>query len=96
MSSDEPTQDVATQCRYETTEQAFREDLSDEELIRCIDAMAHQNGGFIRGIGDYRHELARRGTERLNQRLERLTWVLVALTLVLVVMMFLVWGELRR
>ncbi len=60
--------------------------LSEEELIRAHDELATSISGVQVGVNYYREELARRTTEQQGKRIERLTWALVFLTLVLVVL----------
>jgi hypothetical protein len=59
--------------------------MPEEDLIRCIDAFAHTGGGHKRRVADFRNELTQRGIERQGRRLEKLTWALVALTIVITV-----------
>jgi hypothetical protein len=84
-------------CRTAVWEERFREALTDDQLIRCRDVHASRSGGWNRTPADYRNELTRRATERQNQRLERLIWALVALTIVVTIAtLVLVWSKLRH
>lgn len=79
-----PSFEEDQRCRQKITEQEFRAGLSDDDLVRCIDMMAYGEGGWVRNVSDYQAELTRRETERQNRRLEMLTWVIAALTVVLI------------
>jgi hypothetical protein len=59
--------------------------LSDDELISYYDPlMAPRQNAFVSGPDDYLNELRRRETDRQTTWLVRLTWVIAALTVVLV------------
>jgi hypothetical protein len=79
---------------------SFRElrSLPEPELVRRYDLLTQaEEFIYIRGPDDYLDELTRRETERQSRRLERLTWELVALTIVITVAtLVLVWSELRH
>jgi hypothetical protein len=79
-----PSYEARQRCAAEISEQQLRKELTDAQLIDCIDLMAYGEGGWIRGPGDYQVELTRRETERQSKRLEWLTWALFLLTLALV------------
>jgi hypothetical protein len=67
--------------------------LPEAELVRRSDLITTSQG-FTRGPEDYLNELTRRETEKQSRRLERLTWALVALTIVLAIAtVALVWIE---
>ena len=72
-------QEETTRCRSAITEQAFRA-MPVDDLIRCMDAIAHTGGGHKRETAHYRNELTRREAMYQNQRLEDLTRALVVLT----------------
>jgi hypothetical protein len=78
-------------CRYQTSEQEFRQ-LTDDQLIHCLDTMARTGGGPHHEVADYRNELTRHGTERQNQRLEELTRRLFWLTVWLAILTALLLG----
>jgi hypothetical protein len=80
---DAAAQEETTRCRYKVPEQTFRT-MPEGDLVRCLDAMAHTGGGPHHEVADYRNELTRRETERLNKRLLWLTWAIFLLTVVLV------------
>jgi hypothetical protein len=89
--------DAETRCRSQTSEDQFRHTLTKAQLIACIDVMAQHEGGWQRDGGDYQAELTRRETERQSKRLEWLTEVLLALTIVIVIAtLVLVWSELQH
>jgi hypothetical protein len=71
--------------------------LPEKELEHRFERLARTGElDFIFGPNDYLNELTRRDTVRQNQRLERLTWALVALTIVLAIATIaLVWLERR-
>jgi hypothetical protein len=79
MSDGERDMAEMRRCRYETSEQEFRQ-LTDDQLIYCLDVMARTGGGPHHEVADYRNELTRHETERQNQRLEVLTRRLYWLT----------------
>ena len=60
--------------------------LPEAELERRFEALARSGeADFLFGPGDYLNELTRRETVRQNKRLERLTWALFLLTIVITV-----------
>ena len=81
--TDQAMQDEWTHCQYGVTEQAFRT-MPEPGLIRCLDVMAQAEGGHGREAADYRNELTRRETARLNKILLGLTVAIFLLTGVLV------------
>jgi hypothetical protein len=80
-----PSYEHRERCSHEIWEQQFRKELTEDQLIECIDVMAYPEGGWVRDVGDYQAELTRRETERQSRHLEWLTWALVALTVVIAV-----------
>ena len=72
--------------------------LPEAELERRFERLARAGEmDFFLGPDDYLNELTRRETVRQNERLERLTQALVALTVVLAIATIaLVWIELQR
>jgi len=91
MNDDQRAMTETNRCRYQMSEQEFRR-LTDDHLIRCLDAMAHTGGGPHHEVSDYRNELTRRETERQNQRLEVLTRRLYGLTVWIVILTALLFG----
>ena len=93
----QPAFEEHERCNQKISEQQFRKEQADDQLIACIDVMAYGEGGWIREVGDYQVELTRRETERQGMRLEWLTWALVALTIVIAVAtLVLMWIEFRH
>ena len=84
-------QEERTRCLQRVPEQAFRT-MPEDDLIHCLDAMAHTGGGPHHEVSDYRNELTRRETERQNQRLEVLTRRLYWLTVWIVILTALLFG----
>jgi len=66
--------------------------LSDDELVRRHDVLMNPDIGIgFLGPDDYLAELNRRAADRQTTWLVRLTWVIAALTVVLVALELLPW-----
>ena len=63
--------------------------LSDETLIERHDALVKAPGGVVGGVSYYLEELARRGADRTNQRMTKLTEDIHRMTIAITVMTFL-------
>ncbi len=71
--------------------------MSDEDLVRAHDQLVKGPGEVHVGVNYYLEELSRRKSLNQGRRLERLTWAIVALTIVLVLLTgVLIWLELRH
>ncbi len=71
--------------------------MSDEDLVRAHDQLIKGSGQVHVGINYYREEISRRESVNQGRRLERLTWAIVILTIVLVLLTgVLIWLELRH
>ena len=86
--------EMATWCRFKVPERDFREGVTEEQLIQCLDVIAQLGGGvWERSVDDFRNEFTRRATvrhtaqvETYAKKLDQQTTALIRLTQVLAVL----------